>query len=647
MVIEYIFPNNLKPHQLEELKKIINQFENGDRRILLEGETGIGKTRIAIEFIKYLKSKQKNLKVLIVIHRKALAFNPWKQELEKWYKEEIEGNKFMIISGEFSLKERKICYKEIPKKDIIIILIQTLNNDLSQKIIDLNQFDLFIFDEAHNVVAQGEELGKYRYSVYYKKTTINLLLKKDAVVLGLTIPNTRRTKITEKKLKASRIVAKARGPKTKTGTIRIHSNSAIILDKIFSKALNTLNDRLKEILENKLAWKINEDRFKEIMQEKGLESTEQEKYLQIYHIYKKLFQARLCIWEGVFTRYTEEVINYLSRFSNKSYEFIFKLFKDVKNEKEEHIINLIKKLINENKKVMIYCKYKNTVYRIAEILRREFPKNKILTFVGGDPPYRIKEIQMHADIAIFSPVAKEGLDLPQFDALIFVSGIAEDFVRKQIAGRIRGGEVYYVVFAGTNDEKKLSQDIPEAEVVIDKTLEYVELPIVKISGDLGEATYEISTKEENHPSNIIEVPTSLIKNPTELSTTHIGKFGETITQHHLETHGIQSFLLRKIARRKKRYLKNIGFNEEQINFIKENFKVIPEPAIDLIAIKNSKPVLIEVKTSLKDYNLRLEKQQIDILNKAVNAGFDIMLATVKIEFNNNKIICGVKLWVPK
>jgi hypothetical protein len=37
------------------------------------------------------------------------------------------------------------------------------------------------------VVAQGEELGQYRYSVHYKQLALNLTTSKKIVVLGLTI----------------------------------------------------------------------------------------------------------------------------------------------------------------------------------------------------------------------------------------------------------------------------------------------------------------------------------------------------------------------------------------------------------------------------------------------------------------------------
>ncbi|PUA34282.1 MAG: hypothetical protein B9J98_00060 [Candidatus Terraquivivens tikiterensis] len=45
--------DDLRPEQNDILKQLFYKFFNkGERRLLIEGPTGIGKTRIALEFIK-------------------------------------------------------------------------------------------------------------------------------------------------------------------------------------------------------------------------------------------------------------------------------------------------------------------------------------------------------------------------------------------------------------------------------------------------------------------------------------------------------------------------------------------------------------------------------------------------------------------
>jgi ERCC4-related helicase len=53
--------------------------------------------------------------------------------------------------------------------DFLLMTAIALNNDYILGRIKLDSFDVVVFDEAHRVVAQGEELGQYRYSVHYKQ----------------------------------------------------------------------------------------------------------------------------------------------------------------------------------------------------------------------------------------------------------------------------------------------------------------------------------------------------------------------------------------------------------------------------------------------------------------------------------------------
>jgi ERCC4-related helicase len=109
-----------------------------------------------------------------------------------------------------------------------------LNNDYILGRIKLDPFDIVVFDEAHRVVAQGEELGQYRYSVHYKQLALNLTTSKEIVVLGLTIPETERTSETERHLAAVGVTSEtARAPKTETYVMRLDSTHAIKADLWF------------------------------------------------------------------------------------------------------------------------------------------------------------------------------------------------------------------------------------------------------------------------------------------------------------------------------------------------------------------------------------------------------------------------------
>jgi ERCC4-related helicase len=71
--------------------------------------------------------------------------------------------------------------------DFLLMTAIALNNDYILGRINLNSYDIVIFDEAHRVVALGEELGQYRYSVYYRQLALNLVTSKENAVLSLIV----------------------------------------------------------------------------------------------------------------------------------------------------------------------------------------------------------------------------------------------------------------------------------------------------------------------------------------------------------------------------------------------------------------------------------------------------------------------------
>jgi hypothetical protein len=124
------------------------------------------------------------------------------------------------------------------------------------------------------------------------------------------------------------------------------------------------------------------------------------------------------------------------------------------------------------------------------------------TFMGGDPPSKLADLKEKAPVVIFTPVALERFDLPEFDCLVHISAISDEFTRRQI--RIRGGEEYYVVFKDTNDEWKLRVDFPEPEGPL-RSVEVgqAKLPVTKVDRD----TYRVSFEEASKAPYITLPPT--------------------------------------------------------------------------------------------------------------------------------------------
>jgi superfamily II DNA or RNA helicase len=52
--------------------------------LLVEAPTGVGKTRIALEFVREFWRRRGRCRVLVVVPRRVLAYNPWKKEIDRW-----------------------------------------------------------------------------------------------------------------------------------------------------------------------------------------------------------------------------------------------------------------------------------------------------------------------------------------------------------------------------------------------------------------------------------------------------------------------------------------------------------------------------------------------------------------------------------
>jgi ERCC4-related helicase len=179
--------DGLRPEQKEILNSLVKRFFfDGERCLLVEAPTGVGKTRIALEFVREFWRRKGRCRVLVVVPRRILAYNPWKREIDGWMSD-LEP-KCLILSGFMPPRERVLALSSF-QGDFLLMTAIALNNDYILGRIKLDSFDIVVFDEAHRVVALGEELGQYRYSVYYRQLALNLVTPKENAVLSLIISN--------------------------------------------------------------------------------------------------------------------------------------------------------------------------------------------------------------------------------------------------------------------------------------------------------------------------------------------------------------------------------------------------------------------------------------------------------------------------
>jgi replicative superfamily II helicase len=82
MDIEEGANDGLRHEQKEVLDGLVRRFFfDGERCLLVEAPTRVGKTRIVLEFVREFWRRRGRCRVLVVVPRRVLAYNPWRKKM--------------------------------------------------------------------------------------------------------------------------------------------------------------------------------------------------------------------------------------------------------------------------------------------------------------------------------------------------------------------------------------------------------------------------------------------------------------------------------------------------------------------------------------------------------------------------------------
>ncbi len=136
-------------------QQILGRAVNENLLVVLP--TGLGKTPIAVMLAVHRLEKMPEGKIMVLAPTKPLTSqhcHSFKTFLN------VDESRFQVVTGEMKPAERRGIYD---RKDIIFATPQTIRNDLEKDIIDLRQFSLLVFDEAHHAI------GGYAYPYIARK----------------------------------------------------------------------------------------------------------------------------------------------------------------------------------------------------------------------------------------------------------------------------------------------------------------------------------------------------------------------------------------------------------------------------------------------------------------------------------------------
>jgi ERCC4-related helicase len=454
-----------------------------ENNILVVAPTGLGKTIIAILLISYIYNENKNViflaptKPLITQHYKSL------QKTLNICKENI-----ILLTGSISANKRKDIYK---KKGLIICATpQTIRNDINNKLLDVSNFNLIIFDEAHRAI------GEYAYcevSSYFPKEVRRLALTAS--------PGSKKSKINEvaDNLKIEKVEIKNEDDFDVIDYVNeINIETKLIELDLNSKKISRLLDiyiaKKIEFLK-KLRFNINFNFSKKQLLDiqkflfiKAKNSTNKFIFLGISNIagiIKVLHAKELIETQGfyalekylhkMFVDHKNKKSKALSQFINSNelsriLEILHVSKDKLKYSKEIELLKIIKDFINKNpnSKILVFNNFRDNANYLTNLLNEnEFIKAK--RFVGqsnklGDKGLSQREQtniitefrENKYNVLVCTSVGEEGLDIPAVDLVVFYDAVASEIrniQRRGRTGRFNTGKVIVLINKDTIDEK--------------------------------------------------------------------------------------------------------------------------------------------------------------------------------------------------
>lgn len=478
---EYLNHPLLKKDTVQRRKyqeNIIASCSNKNSLVVLP--TGIGKTIIAIGIVAHRLGKYKDKKALIMAPTKPLVEQHLKSFSDVMDRERDDIGAFEILTGKVPPKKREDIYKT---SRIIFATPQVIENDIIKNTIDLSQFSIIVFDEAHRTS------GDYAYTFIAKRYIETP--QKEQLILGLTAsPGGTKEKIGAicGNLYCENVEIRDENDwdvkpyikKTEIDWVKITFPDEF---KKISRYLETAKKKRLKFLISMNIIKDTQPSKRELLELSGkMRDFAVKKQDPIF--FKAISDIAACIKlnhaiELIQTQGIPQLETYIEKLKKDKTKASMTLLSDddvkqasiltaylaSKKTKHPKLIKakeLAKKSIRGDKKTIIFAHYINTVDLIIKELADE-KTLKPVKFIGqrkGNTQKKQKDtLDKFRDgtynILVATSVAEEGLDIPKVDTVIFYEPIPSEIrtiQRRGRTGREKEGKVHILMTKGTIDE---------------------------------------------------------------------------------------------------------------------------------------------------------------------------------------------------
>ena len=484
-----IVPNTVEVREYQVA--LANQAKNSNCLVVLP--TGLGKTTVALHVIADYLSKGEG-GVLFLAPTKVLVNQHY-----EFLKNTMRIDDIALITGENLLVKRK----KLWINSIICATPEITRNDIIRKIVDIKQFSLIIFDEAHRAV------GDYAYTSIadqFSDTSVRML------GMTATLPSEKeKAKEICSNLRIKEIAERSDSSPDVKPYIQETDTEWVLVDlvpemKIIQRYIKlALDQRYTELRRNGLRLSDN----KSLSQ---LLNARQFVLKQNLRSAKPLFTAiRITYALNIFEAHgVTSFLKFCERTQSKKGAGIKELFetdpnftaainlaKNAQSKGIEHpkIIKLVEILGNAESKVLIFSSYRDSVATIHKKLVEMNVKAEILIGKAGKTGLKqdkqIETVQRFKDgttkVLVATRVGEEGLDISDVNLVIFYDNVPSSirFVqRKGRTGRKDKGRLVVLIAKDTIDEayywigkrkmksannmgEKISKELEKNEQVLD------------------------------------------------------------------------------------------------------------------------------------------------------------------------------------
>jgi Fanconi anemia group M protein len=471
----------LKNIELREYQKnIANTCLKGNTLVVLP--TGLGKTIIAIYVAVKRMEQFPDGKILFMAPTRPLNAQHVKSFLQFT---DVNSEEVVLVTGKIKPEKRMELYK---KAKVIVATPQTIANDLKENRINLENFVLAVFDEAHRAVKD------YSYTEVAKTY---LMQSKNSLIIGLTAsPGGEEERINEvtKNLFIKFVEIRTESdPDVRPYVKEVEIEYAYVelpsdLDEIRKKLLEVY-DEILEWLKEHMFIKSKDVTKKELLNlqasliasyERGMENPINVwGMIKVSQALKVLYAVELLETQeiSVFTNYLRELYSSKKRaekilVAHKNFKEIFSKINEIENRykihpKMEKLLSIIKTILKENEKnrAIVFANYRETVEKIKNFLNENGIKAEMLIGQakkrgkGLSQKEQIEIVKRFANnefnVLVCSSIGEEGLDIAAVNYAIFYDAVPSEIRAIQRRGRVGRqikGKVIFILTKGSIDQ---------------------------------------------------------------------------------------------------------------------------------------------------------------------------------------------------